>query len=283
MYSLARRRNLSERCTMDSIVEMFSYSFMVRALIAGVLISLSAALVGVPLVLRKNSMLGDGLSHVAFSAFAIASVLGLLPLPFAIPVVILVSFFILRLNQNSKIHGDSAIALMSASALAIGTFAVSLAGTNVDINNYLFGSILSIGETEVIFSAVLIAVVVVMYLFLHNKIFAITFDEKFAKSIGVKTEVYNILFAVLCSVVVVLGMRLMGALLISSLIVFPVLSAQTLYKSFNKVVVSAAVLSVLSFVVGLILSYLLATPTGATIVIVNLVILVTLKIFEKIF
>ena len=268
---------------MDSIVEMFSYSFMVRALIAGVLISLSAALVGVPLVLRKNSMLGDGLSHVAFSAFAIASVLGLLPLPFAIPVVILVSFFILRLNQNSKIHGDSAIALMSASALAIGTFAVSLAGTNVDINNYLFGSILSIGETEVIFSAVLIAVVVVMYLFLHNKIFAITFDEKFAKSIGVKTEVYNILFAVLCSVVVVLGMRLMGALLISSLIVFPVLSAQTLYKSFNKVVVSAAVLSVLSFVVGLILSYLLATPTGATIVIVNLVILVTLKIFEKIF
>ena len=283
MYSLARRRNLSERCTMDSIVEMFSYSFMVRALIAGVLISLSAALVGVPLVLRKNSMLGDGLSHVAFSAFAIASVLGLLPLPFAIPVVILVSFFILRLNQNSKIHGDSAIALMSASALAIGTFAVSLAGTNVDINNYRFGSILSICETEVIFSAVLIAVVVVMYLFLHNKIFAITFDEKFAKSIGVKTEVYNILFAVLCSVVVVLGMRLMGALLISSLIVFPVLSAQTLYKSFNKVVVSAAVLSVLSFVVGLILSYLLATPTGATIVIVNLVILVTLKIFEKIF
>ena len=268
---------------MDSLFEMFSYSFMVRALIAGVLISLSAALVGVPLVLRKNSMLGDGLSHVAFSAFAIASVFGFLPLPFAIPVVILVSFFILRLNQNSKIHGDSAIALMSASALAIGTFAVSLAGTNVDINNYLFGSILSIGEAEVVFSAALLAVVFVMYLFLHNKIFAITFDERFAKSIGVKTEVYNVLFAILCSVVVVLGMRLMGALLISSLIVFPVLSAQTLYKSFNKVVVSSAILAVLSFVIGLVLSYFLATPTGATIVIVNLVILVALKILEKIF
>ena len=268
---------------MDSLFEMFSYSFMVRAWSAGVLISLSAALVGVPLVLRKNSMLGDGLSHVAFSAFAIASVFGLLPLPFAIPVVILVSFFILRLNQNSKIHGDSAIALMSASALAIGTFAVSLAGTNVDINNYLFGSILSIGEAEVVFSAALLAVVFVMYLFLHNKIFAITFDERFAKSIGVKTEVYNVLFAILCSVVVVLGMRLMGALLISSLIVFPVLSAQTLYKSFNKVVVSSAILAVLSFVIGLVLSYFLATPTGATIVIVNLVILVALKILEKIF
>ena len=267
---------------MDSLFEMFSYTFMVRAFVSGVLISLSAALVGVPLVLRKNTMLGDGLSHVAFSAFAIASVFGLLPIPFAIPVVILASFLILRLNQNSKIHGDSAIALMSASALAIGTFFVSLFGTNVDINNYLFGSILSIGGAEVVFAFGLLLVVLVMYAFLHNKIFAITFDERFAKSIGVKTEIYNVLFAILCSVVVVLGMRLVGALLISSLIVFPVLSAQTLYKSFNKVVIFSAVLAVLSFVVGLISSYFLVTPTGATIVIVNLLILVVLKILEKI-
>ena len=267
---------------MNSLLEMFSYAFMIRALVAGILISAAAALVGVPLVLRKNSMLGDGLSHVAFSAFAIASVFGLMPLSFAIPVVILVSFLVLKMGRNAKINGDSAIALMSASALAIGTFVVSLSGTNVDINSYLFGSILSIDWAEVVLSGVLFVVVLLAYLILRNRIFAITFDERFAKSIGLNTELYNIMFAILCSVVVVVGMRLVGALLISSIIVFPVLSAQALHKSFNKVILSSVFLSVLSFVLGLVFSYLLATPTGATIVIVNLGILMILKISERV-
>jgi zinc transport system permease protein len=186
------------------------------------------------------------------------------------------------MGRDAKINGDSAIALMSASALAIGTFVVSLSGTNVDINSYLFGSILSIDWAEVVLSGVLFVVVLLAYLILRNRIFAITFDERFAKSIGLNTELYNIMFAILCSVVVVVGMRLMGALLISSIIVFPVLSAQALHKSFNKVILSSVFLSVLSFVLGLVFSYLLATPTGATIVIVNLGILMILKISERV-
>jgi len=267
---------------MNSVVEMFSYGFMVRALIVGVLISLSAALIGTPLVLRRNSMLGDGLSHVAFGAFAVALVLGLAPLAVAIPVVILASFLVLRLGENAKIHGDSAIALMSASALAIGTFVASLAGTNVDVNSYLFGSILSVSLSEVWLSLGLLVVVVGGYVVFHNKIFALTFDEKFARAIGVNAKLYNSVFAVLCSVLIVLGMRLMGALLISSLVIFPTLSARVMFKNFKSVTIAGAVLAVVNFVLGLVVSYLLATPTGATVVIVNLVMLVALKVLGRV-
>lgn len=261
----------------NEIINMFSYSFMVRAFIVGLLISLCASLIGVSLVLRRNSMIGDGLSHVGFGAFAIASIIGIAPLEFAIPIVIVVSFLILRLNDNSKIHGDSLIALISASSLAIGTFAISVSGVNTDINNYLFGSILSINEKDVIVSIILSLVVVFLYLFSYNKIFAITFDEKFAKSIGINTNFYNIIFASLCSIVVVLGMRLMGSLLISSLIIFPTLSSMQIFKKFKTVVLSSVVVSIISFILGLIISYLNATPTGATIVIVNLVIFLIFK------
>lgn len=267
---------------MNNLLEMFSYSFMVRALIAGILISLSAALIGTPLVLKKNSMLGDGLSHVAFGAFALALALGLTPIWVAIPVVVLASFFILKLNDNSKIHGDSAIALMSASALAVGTFIVSIAGTNIDINNYLFGSILAVGESEILLSLVLLIVIVAIYVVFHNKIFALTFDEKFARAIGINTKILNAVFAILCSILIVLGMRLVGALLISSLIIFPTLSAQTIFKNFKNVTIAGAILSVVNFVVGLVVSYLLSTPTGATIVIVNLFTLIVLKILNQI-
>lgn len=262
----------------NSLIEMFSLSFMGRALIAGFLISLCASLVGVSLVLRKNSMIGDGLSHVGFGAFAIASVLNFAPLEFALPIVIIVSFLILKLNENSKINGDAAIALISSSSLAIGTFVVSLFGVNTDINNYLFGSILAISKTDVIISVILSIIVIVLYIFSYNKIFALTFDEKFAKSIGIKTNLYNIIFASLCSVVVVLGMRLMGALLISSLIIFPTLSSMQVFKTFKSVVISSVIISILAFITGLIISYLVATPTGATIVIVNLIIFILFKI-----
>ncbi|MDO5481332.1 MAG: metal ABC transporter permease [Candidatus Saccharibacteria bacterium] len=267
---------------MNSLVEMFSYAFMVRALVVGVLISFSAALVGTPLVLRKNSMLSDGLSHVAFGAFALASVLGFAPIWVAIPIVILASFFVLKLNDNSKIHGDSAIALMSASALAIGTFIVSLAGSNVDINSYLFGSILSVGDSEILLALGLLAMIIIIYVVFHNKIFALTFDEKFARAIGINTRILNAIFAILCSVLIVLGMRLVGALLISSLIIFPTLSAQTIFKSFWKVTIAGAILAVVNFVVGLIISYLLRTPTGATVVIMNLVTLIILKVLRQV-
>lgn len=266
---------------MSSIVEMFSYSFMTRAFIVGILISLCASLIGVSLVLRRNSMIGDGLSHVGFGAFAIATILGFASLEFAIPIVIIVSFFILKLNDNSKIHGDSAIALISASSLAIGTFAISVTkGVNTDINNYLFGSILGVNETDIIVSVLLSILVILLYVVSYNKIFAITFDEKFAKSIGINTNLYNMIFASLCSIVVVLGMRLMGSLLISSLIIFPTLSSMQIFKNFKSVVVSSVFISIISFTIGLIISYNYATPTGATIVIINLIVFIIFKIIS---
>ncbi|MBQ6396465.1 metal ABC transporter permease [Candidatus Saccharibacteria bacterium] len=257
---------------MSGVFEMFEYAFMTRALIAGVFVSLSAALIGVPLVLRKNAMIGDGLSHVAFSAFAIATVAGIAPLPFAIPVVIIGSFLLLWIEKSRKVYGDAAVAVLSASSLAIGTIVVSVSkGVNIDLNSYLFGSVLAIGGTEVVLSAVLCAVVVGVYLVFYNRIFSLTFDEEFSKSIGVKTELFQVLFSVVCSVVIVLGMRLVGALLVSSLIIFPTLIATSLAKSFRGVIKTAAAVTVLNFVVGLSLSFLFATPTGATIVAVNLV------------
>ena len=268
---------------MSSIVEMFSYSFIVRALVVGVLLSLCASLVGVSLVLKKNSMIGDGLSHVGFGAMAIALVLGWTPIWFSMVVVVIVSFFILKINENSKIHGDSLIALISSSALAIGTFAISIfKGVNIDINNYLFGSILAIGKLDVILSIILSIIVILIYVLFYNKIFAITMDENFAKSIGIKVNFYNMVFAALCSIVVVLGMRLMGALLISSLIIFPTLSAMQCFKSFKSVVLSSVVISIFSFILGLIISYLFSTPTGASIVIVNLIIFIIFKIISYI-
>ena len=266
---------------MSNIIEMFSYSFMIKALIVGVLISLCASLIGVSTVLRKNSMIGDGLSHVAFMAFALATILHVAPLYFSIPIVIIVSFLILRLNSSNKIHGDSMIALVSASSLAIGTFLISITkGVNIDINNYLFGSILGVDIVDVIVSIILTVIVLFLYLVFYNKIFAITFDETFSKSIGIKTNVYNAVFAVLCSLVVVVGMRLMGSLLISSLIIFPALISMQIFKKFKSVVISSVIISVLTFILGLIVSYLFSTPTGATVVIVNIIIFIIVKIIS---
>ena len=253
------------------MIEMFQYAFMQRALIVGLCVAICAALVGVSLVLRKNSMIGDGLSHTAFSAFALATVLGLAPLYVALPVVIIASFFVLRLSQSKKVHGDAAIAVLSASSLAIGTFAISVSkGVNIDLNSYLFGSILSASWADVVMSIVLAAIVISLYLFAYHRIFAITFDEEFAKSVGVKIGIYDAIFAAICSCTVVLGMRLLGSLLISSLIIFPTLTAMRLAKNFKGVVFASVFISIVAFLIGLALSYALATPTGATVVLVNL-------------
>lgn len=261
---------------MNPLVEMMSHPFMLRALLAGIFISIPAALVGVSLVLRKNSMIGDGLSHVAFSAFAMAIVLNLAPLWFALPVSILASFLILRLGKSRKIHGDALVALISTSALAIGVIAVSAAGVNIDLNSYLFGSVLAVSWTEVGISALVAVASVLLYLFLHHRIFAITFDVNFARAIGLKTGIYDAVFAIICSIVVVVGMKLLGALLISSLVIFPTLIAMRLTKSFKWTVIIAAIETVVAFLIGLILSYIFSLPTGATVVVTHLLILITL-------
>lgn len=255
-----------------TFVEMFSFAFIVRALVVGTLVSLCAALLGVSLVLKRYSMIGDGLSHVGFSAIAFAMVFNVTPLYVAIPVVVVAAFLLLRLTENSKLHGDAATAMISTGTLALGVFAISVTkGMNVDMNSYMFGSILAMDKNDVVLSVVLSVLVLCLFVIFYNRIFAVTFDENFAKATGIKVDLYNGLIALLSAVTIVLGMRMMGALLISSLIIFPALSVMQLFKSFRQVVLSAALLSIVCFVLGLCLSYFLATPTGASVVLVNLV------------
>lgn len=254
------------------MLEMLSYPFIWRALIVGTLVSLCSALLGVNLVLKRYSMIGDGLSHVAFSAMAVATVMNWAPLTVAIPVVIAASFLLLRLSTNSKIKGDSAIALVSTGALAIGIFIISMkSGINTDVNNYMFGSVLAISKSDVALSVMLSLIVLVLYVLFYNKIFAVTFDEPFAKATGIRVEFYNMLIAVLTAVTIVLGMRMIGALLISSLIIFPAMSSMRVFKCFRNVVICSAVISVVCFFIGVAISYEYSAPTGASVVIMNIV------------
>lgn len=267
---------------MNSFFQMFSYQFIVYALIVGISISICAALLGTSLVLKRNSMIGDGLSHVGFGACAIAMALNWAPLAFAIPIVIIASFLILKLSEKSKIHGDSAIALVASSSLAIGYIVIHTSGTNIDVENYLYGSILGITKQELIMSVSLSIVVILAFVLLYNKIFAITFDESFMKSTGGKTELYNIIISVLCSITVVLGMKLMGALLITSLIIFPTISARQIFKKYKSVVIASVVISVLCFFIGMVMNYYIDLPIGSTIVVVNLCLLLILMATSKI-
>ena len=253
---------------MKVILEMLSYPFLVRALVVGVLVSLCASLLGVSLVLKRYSMIGDGLSHVGFGALAIATALNLAPLAVAVP-----AFLLLRLSQNGKLKGDAAIALLSSSALAIGVMTVSMtSGMNTDVNNYMFGSILSLSSADLRLSLILSAAVLALFVLCYPRIFAVTFDETFSRATGVHTQAYNMLLAVLTAVTIVLGMRMMGALLISSLIIFPALTAMRVFGTFRSVTICAAVVSVVNFLLGMVLSYVLETPSGASVVVVDLVV-----------
>ena len=257
---------------MSIISEMMSYPFIVRALIGGVLVSLCASLLGVSLVLKRYSMIGDGLSHVSFGALSVALAAGWSPLKISIPVVVLAAFFLLRITERGKIKSDAAIAMISASALAIGIIVTSMTtGMTTDVSSYMFGSILAMSKEDVRFAAVLSVIVLGLFLFCYNKIFAVTFDAVFARATGIRTGLYNMLLAVLTSVTVVLGMRMMGALLISSLIIFPALTAMRVCKRYRSVILCAVAVSVVSFILGMTVSFLLATPAGASIVIVDIV------------
>ena len=256
---------------MAAVLEMLSYPFMVRALIGGILISLCASLLGVSLVLKRYSMIGDGLSHVSFGALSIALAIGWSPLKLSIPVVVLAAFFLLRVTENGKVKSDAAIAMISASALAVGIVVTSLTtGMTTDVSSYMFGSILAMSTADVKMAAVLSVVVLGLFVFCYNKIFAVTFDENFAKATGVSVSSYNVLIAVLTAVTIVLGMRMMGAMLISSLIIFPALTSMRVFKSFKGVVWSSGILSVICFCIGMTASYLCSTPAGASVVLVNL-------------
>ena len=246
---------------MDTIIEMLSYPFMVRAFVVGSLVALCSALLGVSLVLKRYSMIGDGLSHVGFGALAVAASLNLAPLTVAI----------LRIRGNSRIKGDAAIALISTSSLAVGVMVISMTtGMNTDVYNYMFGSILAMSDEDVVLSIVMAVIVLALFVFFYHKIFAITFDETFARATGVKADLYNTLIAVLTAVTIVLGMRMMGALLISSLIIFPALTSMRVCRTFKSVMISSAVISVVCLIAGITVSYVWATPAGASVVMANI-------------
>ena len=255
-----------------------SYPFVRYALIVGVLIALCSSLLGVTLVLKRFSFIGDGLSHVAFGAMAVATIFKLVNNTiFIMPVTIIAAVLLLRTGQNTKIKGDAAIAMLSVSALAVGYLVMNIFSTSAnvsgDVCSTLFGSttILTLTEGEVISCIIMSVLVVAFFILFYNRIFAVTFDENFTKAIGKNAEGYNLMIAVITAVIIVLAMSLVGSLLISALIIFPALSAMLVARSFKGVVVYAAILSVIGAFFGIVLSILCSTPVGATIVILDLI------------
>ena len=255
----------------EAINLIITQPFLQRALVAGVLLSLCAALLGVSLVLKRFSMIGDGLSHVGFGALAIACAANVAPLYFSLPVVIVAAFLLLRMSESGRIKGDAAIALISTGALAVGVMVTSLTtGMNIDIYNYMFGSILTMSNADVALSVVLSIAVLALYIVFYNEIFAVTFDESFSKATGTKVSGYNMLIAALTAVTIVIGMRMMGALLISSLIIFPAVTSMRVCKSYRSVILTSAAISVLCFFSGLLVSVRFEAPTGASVVCLNI-------------
>ena len=263
---------------LDTLAFYFAYPFVRYALIVGVLIALCSSLLGVTLVLKRFSFIGDGLSHVAFGAIAIAAVLNLSnQMILVFPITIVCAILLLRTGQNTKIKGDAAIAMISVGALAIGYLIMNLfsASSNVsgDVCSTLFGStsILTLTQGEVWLCAILSLVVIAIFILFYNKIFAVTFDENFALSAGTNANAYNLLIAIVIAVIIVLAMNLVGSLLISAQVIFPALSAMRVFQNFRAVTICSAVLSVICAFLGILVSILASTPVGSTIVAVNIV------------
>ena len=262
---------------LEKLALYWAYPFVRYALVVGVLIALCSSLLGVTLVLKRFSFIGDGLSHVAFGAMSVAAVLGLTDdMPLTLGVTVVCAVLLLRTGQNTKIKGDAAIAMISVGALAIGYLLMNLFSTSSnlsgDVCSTLFGStsILTLTKNEVWLCAVLSVIVVAVFILFYNKIFAVTFDESFTKAVGTKADLYNLLIAITIAVVIVLAMNLVGSLLISALVIFPALSAMRVYKNFRAVTICSAALSVFCAVLGILTSILAGTPVGSTIVAVDI-------------
>ena len=262
---------------LEKLALYWAYPFVRYALIVGVLIALCSSLLGVTLVLKRFSFIGDGLSHVAFGAMAIAAVLQITnEMPLVMAITIVSAVLLLRTGQNTKIKGDAAIAMISVGALAIGYLLMNIFSTSSnlsgDVCSTLFGStsILTLSPVEVWLCVGMSVLVVAVFLLFYNKIFAVTFDENFARATGTKAGLYNLLIAVVVAVIIVLAMNLVGSLLISALVIFPALSAMRMFKSFRSVTICAAVLSVFCALIGILASILAGTPVGSTIVAVQI-------------
>lgn len=253
-----------------SVQQALQYDFILKALLVGVLIGISASVLGLFLVLKKYSMIGDGLAHVSFATVAIALWMSASPLLVSIPIVILASFFILKLSEKASMHGDSAISLVSSFSIAMAVLIASLAkGFNVDLMSYLFGSILVISNSDVFISAILSVVVILTVMVFYHDLFAVTYDEEYAQAVGMNTRFYNYLLAVLTSITIALGIRIVGTMLISSLIVFPTVTALQVAKGFRATILIATGISVLCVIMGVFISFAYNLPTGAVIVLMN--------------
>jgi zinc transport system permease protein len=265
---------------MNAIYEMFSYSFIVRGIIVGGLVALCASVLGVILVLKRYSMIGDGLSHVGFGSMAVGLAFNFAPLKIAIPIVIISAFFLLRISENAKLKGDSAIALFSSSAVAIGVIVNALSkGTNIDLNSYMFGSILAVSKEDMFICISMGIVVILSFIIFYHNIFSVTFDEDFTRATGVNVSLYKSLLSVLTAITIVIGMRIMGTMLISSLIIFPALTSMRVFKRFKTVIISSVFVSLTCFFIGMIMSYIYEIPTGASIVVSNLIVFLLFTIF----
>ena len=263
----------------DKLIMYFQYPFVRYALIVGVLIALCSSLLGVTLVLKRLSLIGDGLSHVAFGAMTIAGVLSVTSeMVLVLPITIVFSIILLCAGQNSKIKGDAAVAMLSVGALAIGYLVINIFSTSANLSGdvcaVLFGStsILTLSKADVMISVILSIVVISTFILFYNKIFAVVFDENFSKTIGIKVKGYNLLIAVIVAIIIVLAMNLVGALLISALIIFPALSAMRVFKNFKAVTICSAILSIICSASGILISILAGTPVGSTIVATNIAI-----------
>ena len=272
----------------EKLAFYFQYPFVWYALIVGVLIALCSSLLGVTLVLKRFSFIGDGLSHVAFGAMAIASVLNFSNnMLFVMPVTVICAVLLLRTGQSTKIKGDAAIAMISVEALAVGYLLMNVfsTGSNIsgDVCSSLFGStsILTLTTAEVWLCVVVSVIVVALFTVFYHKIFAVTFDESFAKATGVNVSLYNVLIAVLTAITIVIGMRMMGAMLISSLIIFPALTSMRVFKSFRGVVIASGILSLICFFGGMVMSYTYSTPAGASVVVVDLAAFLLFSLIQR--
>lgn len=268
---------------MEQFINLLNYTFIQRAFICGVAISLCAALIGVTLVLKNYSMIGHGLGEVGFASLTLAVALGLPPLAVSLPIVMVAAIIIMIISQKKGESGDIPIALVSTGALALGIIITSLStGFNIDVSNYMFGSILSMKRSDVIISVILSMAVFAIYMIFYNRLFMITYDEKFAKARGINVTFYQFLISFLTALIVVLGMRMMGTLLISSLIVFPAIIAKGLTGSFKELIIISGIISVICFILGMLLSFFINLPTGASIVLVYIVLLIITKIVNKV-
>ncbi len=273
---------------LDQLIQYFSFPFVRYAFIVGILIALCSSLLGVTLVLKRFSFIGDGLSHVAFGAMAIAAVLNLSNnMLIVLPVTILAAVLLLQTGKNAKIQGDASIAMISVSSLALGYLLMNIFSSNANISgdvcSTLFGStsILTLKRSQVILCAILSILVILSFIIFYNKIFAVTFDENFAQAIGTHAKIYNLVIAIIIAVIIVLAMNLVGSLLISALVIFPSLSAMRLFKTFKSVTICSASVSVICAVAGLLISLLAGTPVGSTIVAINLLAFIIFTVISK--